>query len=138
MDIKADKTGNLTFDGRMYSDVKNQLLERVAVSKLNIDIAQNDLERLAGELSRAVLEGTEGRASELRSEQMRKQGALLAAQSELSAAMRTLDEITAAKMAYDADKLLVDTRVELVAALTKYDDQIEGYRQYLASNPVTH
>ena len=136
LEIKVNKDGRLTINGQSYSSARKTLLDRIASDRWNIEASQKELNRLNEGIAQSVLAGDE-LASDLRRAHLKRQDILASDQADLAEAIAMLDEITAAKIAHETEKLVNAAKADLAHVLTRYDEIITEKTRQLHQSRIT-
>ncbi|MGX2041090.1 hypothetical protein ACWJKU_13280 [Methylocaldum sp. MU1018] len=136
LEIKVNKAGQLTINGQSYASARKALLDRIASDKWNVEVSRKELNRLNEDIAKSVLAGDE-LASDLRRAQYKRQDILASDQADLAEAIAMLDEITAAKIAHETEKLVSAAKADLDRVLTKYDEIIAEKTMQLHQSRIT-
>lgn len=132
----VNKDGRLTVNGQSYSAARKALLDRIASDKWNVEASRKELNRLDEEIAKSVLAGDE-LASDLRRARQKRQDILASDQADLAEAIAMLDEITAAKIKHETEKLVNAAKADLDRVLTRHDELIAEKTRQLHQSRIT-
>jgi hypothetical protein len=118
--------------------MRRELLERIETVKYNIEHARITNDAAEKQVQKLVLSGHSTDAGILRRGISERQIHLNEDARELNELITAMDELTAIRIRFETDRLMQAAQNDLNAALTKYDAQINEYRNYLESFHAAH